>query len=109
MKRAIFPALLIAVFLAVPAIPQAERGEDELAQKVEELTELVSLQDARIKALEGSLKAQRSAAAAMGKAIKFAEKKGFAYPAPNIDAREALLKGLIDYAKAVSGPAKTKK
>ena len=41
--------------------------------------------------------------------LENAAAKGFAYPAPNIEAREALLKGLIDYAKAVSGPAKAKK
>ncbi|MHC4932846.1 MAG: hypothetical protein ACYTGV_11720 [Planctomycetota bacterium] len=107
MKRAIIPALLIGVLLCVPALSGGDEDEAvELAMQVKELKEQVAQSEARIKSLEAFLRVQQKAAAKLSKAVKFAEENGFAWPAPNIDAREALLKGLKEYSKTAAGGAK---
>ena len=107
MKRAIFPALLIGVLLCVPALSGGDEDATfELAVQVKELKEQVEKSEARIKSLEAFLRVQQQAAAKLGKAVKFAEQNGFAWPAPHIDAREALLKGLKQYTKTAAGGAK---
>jgi hypothetical protein len=109
MKRAILPALLIALFLAVPAIPQGGVGDGDPAQQIEELKAMVVEQEKRIDQLEGYLEAHKTAAAKLVAKLKFADKNGFTYPAPNIEAREALLKGLTAFAESATGGKKLPK
>lgn len=101
MKRAIFPALLVALVLVVPALSQGD-GED-LAKKVQDLEEKVAQQEARLVDLSKHVEATKKEAAKLVQTLAKAEKDGFTYPAPNITAREELLKGLQGYAKVASG------
>jgi hypothetical protein len=103
MKRAILVALLIGLFLAVPAIPQGGAGDAKPGEELLELKAKVAEQEDRIAQLEEYLEAHKLAAAKLVERLKFADKKGFTYPAPNIDAREALLRGLTAYAEVATG------
>lgn len=106
MKRAILPALFFALLLAVPAIPQGGAREADLANQVEQLKEAVARQEAQIAELQKYVEAQKSAAAVLVRQVESADKKGYLYPAPNTDARKALLYGLKDFAEvAAAGTA----
>jgi hypothetical protein len=107
MKRAIIPALLIGGLVCVPALSGGDEDDTlALALQVKELKDQVEKSEARIKSLEAFLRVQQQAAAKLGKAVKFAEQNGFAWPAPHIDAREALLKGLKEFSKSAAGGVK---
>lgn len=101
MKRAIYPALLVALVLVVPALSQSE-GED-LAKRVSVLEEKVAEQEGQITELSKHVEAVKKEAARLAKSLGKAEKDGFTYPAPNTAAKEELLKGLQRFAKVASG------
>ena len=102
MKRAILPALAIALILTVPALPQGGPGERDMAKQVADLTEIVSQQQAQLQAIETYLQAAKKQAASLRQALDKAEKGGFILPAPNVEAKKTLLKGLQDYAKVAA-------
>lgn len=99
MKRALPFALALALLLAVPAVPQAD---DPLPKRVGKLEEIVVQQQAILKTVQEHMQVQAARAAALAHQLDVAEKKGFVYPAPNTDARKALLKGL----RALAGAKK---
>ena len=109
MKRAILPALVLAFLIAIPAVSQDGGTEDELAAKVEKLQEKVDQQELQLKRLETYAAATKAQAATLLKKLKFADEKGFIYPAPHTDARKALLYGLQDFASVASGGAPAKR
>ncbi|MHC4940227.1 MAG: hypothetical protein ACYTHK_14875 [Planctomycetota bacterium] len=102
MKSYTLPLLLIGLLFAVPALSQGEKKEDSLEKKVEALEKKVAEQEASIDKLNKRVEAQKKASADLAKRLKAARKGGFTYPAPNIDAREALLGGLEAYAGATA-------
>jgi len=102
MKRAIIPALFLALFLAVPAVPQ-DGGADELKLEIQVLSEQVEKQGKALKELQTYVSNQRGQAAALVKALKKAEKEGFLMPIPANDAKKALLSGLQKYAAVAAG------
>jgi len=103
MKRAILPALGLALLLALPAIPQD--GGNDLQDEVDTLKEQVELQEKQIKELKEYVANQQKQAAALSKALGRAEKEGFLLPAPNNDAKKALLSGLKQFASVAAGGA----
>ncbi len=103
MKRAIYPALLAALVLVVPALSQGKGEGDDLAQRVSALEEKVDGQEKRITELSKHVEAVKKEAARLTKSLRKAEKDGFTYPAPNTAAKEELLKGLQRFAKVASG------
>ena len=103
MKRAIFPALCLALLLSVPAIPQDGGSDEELELRVTALEAQVEKQQTSLKEMQSYLGNLRGEAATLAKKLKASEKKGFLYPAPANDARRALLFGLQDWAAVASG------
>jgi hypothetical protein len=104
MKRSLFPALLLALALVAPALSQGGAEEEKgLAKDVLILMETVAEQETRIVALEAHVKASKAEAATLARHLKQAETGGFTFPAPNVDARKALLVGLQRYAHVASG------
>jgi len=108
MKRIIPFLILAAALLAVPAISQGN-GEG-LAQEVESLQEHVDAltaqcveQGKQIEALQKRLDSQQAEAKHLLQSLKQAETGGFTMAAPNLGAREALLKGLIGFANVAAG------
>ena len=101
MKRAILPALALALFLCVPAIPQGD--ELDLQKEVRLLKKHAAKQDEALRRMETYIATLKGEAATLGKQLRFADKKGFTYPAPNTDAREALLFGLTRFSDAAAG------
>ena len=109
MKRALAIVLLGALVLSLPALSQGAPAPDPEA-KVSALEKQVEQQAARLAALEAWRKAVEARAKALEAKLRVAKEKGFTLPAPNNDAKEALLGGLQDFARALSGaPAPRKK
>ena len=103
MKRALFWTLGLGLLLAVPAIPQdgGDEANDWMAMR-----KVIEAQDARIAQLEGYVALHKSEAAELARRLRDADRQGFLYPAPNTDARKALLTGLTRFADtAASGKA----
>ncbi len=103
MKRAILPALGLALLLSIPAVSQEEGVT--LDQEVATLKKKVELQDAALKALQTYVDQQKEQAKRLGKSLAAAEEGGFLEPAPNNDAKKALLSGLQDFAGVAAGEA----
>ncbi|MHC4136767.1 MAG: hypothetical protein ACYTDU_03760 [Planctomycetota bacterium] len=103
MKRAVFPALCLALLLSVPAVPQDEGSEEELKLRVTALEDQVEKQQATLAEMQTYLGNMKGEAAALAKKLKASEKKGYLYPAPNNDSRRALLYGLQDWASVAAG------
>ena len=103
MKRAIFPALCLALLLSVPAVPQDEGSEEELRLRVAALEDQVDKQQATLAEMQTYLSQTKGEAATLAKKLKTSEKKGYLYPAPNNDSRRALLYGLQDWASVAAG------
>ena len=103
MKRAILPVLGLALFLSIPAVSQEEAAP--LDKQVEELTKKVAEQEKALKALQTYVDQQKTQAARLGKSLAAAEEGGFLEPAPNNDAKKALLSGLQDFAGVAAGSA----
>ena len=93
MKRALPIALLVALVLAVPAIPQDDSKPD-LAKRVKLLEKKLTKQEAALKAVEAYMATQDARGAELASALAVAEKKGFLDAGANVDAKEALFKGL---------------
>jgi len=94
MKRALPIALLFALVLAVPAMPQADDANFELARKVEVLEKKLAKQEAMLKTVEAHIATQDARGAELARALDVSEKKGFLDAGANIDAKAALFKGL---------------
>lgn len=103
MKRAIFPALCLALLLSVPAVPQDDNSEEELKLRITALEDQVEKQQATLAEMQSYLDKMKGEAATLSKKLKASEKKGYLYPAPNNDSRRALLYGLQDWAAVASG------
>jgi uncharacterized coiled-coil protein SlyX len=103
MKRAIFPALCLALLLSVPAVPQDGGSDEELKLRITALEDQVEKQQATLAEMQTYLGKMKGEAATLAKKLKSSEKKGFLYPAPANDARRALLFGLQDWAAVASG------
>lgn len=101
MKRAIWILLGLALVLSVPAFSQGDDGK-KMKERVEALEEMTKAQAASIAKLESYVKALRAEGASLAAALKKAEKEGFLYPAPNTDAKKALLSGLKGTAKTMT-------
>ena len=113
MKRTlILVAVLALLALAVPAIPQGTNDKDrvvDLLKRIEAL-ELIAAEheDAlvehhqRLEEAEAWIKRQNARHAHIVDLAVYSQKKGFLYPAPNIDARGAILRALhaLDGGKA---------
>ncbi|MHC4547259.1 MAG: hypothetical protein ACYTEZ_00660 [Planctomycetota bacterium] len=102
MKRAIFPALCLALLLSGPAVPQ-DTVEDELELRLRTLEEQAVKQQALLQEVQTYLGQTRGEAATLVDMLRAAEKKGFLYPAPNVDSRRALLYGMQRYAAVAAG------
>ncbi|MGH7163656.1 MAG: hypothetical protein ACREID_09235 [Planctomycetota bacterium] len=100
MKRAIIPALLVALLFAVPAGSQDDAAT--LREEVDALKAKVEEQDRRIWTLHAYVDATKKEAKSLAKALESADKGGFTFPAPNADAKATLLKGLQAFAKTAS-------
>jgi len=98
MKSTILPLFLIGLLFAVPALSQGEKKDDDLAKRMEALEKQVAAQQKAIESLEKRAEQDKTAAADLVKKLKVARKGGFTYPAPNTEAKEALLSGLESYA-----------
>lgn len=101
MKRAIVPALFLALLLSIPAVSQDDGRT--LREEVDALTKKVEEQDAALKRLQEYVDRQMKQAGRLAKSMDAAEEKGFLLPAPNNDAKRALLKGIRDFAAVVGG------
>jgi hypothetical protein len=103
MKRALIPALVLALVFVAPALPQGEPKDEKALQKdVLVLMETVEAQETRIAALEAYVAATKAEAATLSKHLKKAEADGFTFPAPNTDSRKGLLLGLQRFAHVAS-------
>ena len=102
MKRAILPALGLALLLSIPAVSQEGEGVT-LDQEVAALKKKVEEQDAALKALQTYVDHQKAQAAKLGKSLAAAEEEGFLQPGTNMDARKSLLSGLQEYAGVAAG------
>lgn len=102
MKRAILPALGLALLLSIPAVSQEGEGVT-LDQEVIALKKKVEEQDAALKALQTYVDQQKEQAKRLGKSLAAAEEGGFLEPAPNNDAKKALLSGLQEFADVAAG------
>ncbi|MEM8883956.1 MAG: hypothetical protein AAGD14_07810 [Planctomycetota bacterium] len=98
MKSYVLPLVLIGLLFAVPALSQGDKKDEPLEKRVEALEKVVAQQGKTIDALNKRVEAQKKASAELVKQLKAARKGGFTFPAPNTDAREALLGGLEDFA-----------
>ena len=94
MKRALPIALLFALVLAVPAIPQDDDVNFELAHRVEELEKKLVAVQATLKTVETHMATQVARGAELARALNVSEKKGFLRAGTNLDSKEALFKGL---------------
>ena len=103
MKRAILPVLGLALFLSIPAVSQEEAKA--IDKQVEELTKKVEEQDKALKELQTYVEQQKTQAARLSRNLASAEEGGFLEPAPNTDAKKALLSGLQDFAGVAAGAA----
>lgn len=101
MKRAILPALGLALLLSIPAVSQEEGVT--LDQQVANLKKKVEEQDAALKALQTYVDHQKEQAKRLGKSLAAAEEEGFLLPAPNNDAKQTLLSGLQLFAGVAAG------
>ena len=99
MKRKLVLAVALALLLAVPAISQGDDESASLRLKVKKLEKQVADLEAFQKTVEKSMKDQAARQAELAKQLVVAEKQGYLYPAPNTDAKKAILKGL----RAMSG------
>jgi len=102
MKRAILPALGLALLLSIPAVSQEEEGVT-LEKEVAALKKKVEEQGAALKALQTYVDRQKEQAKQLGKSLAAAEEGGFLEPAPNNDAKKALLSGLQEFAGVAAG------
>jgi septal ring factor EnvC (AmiA/AmiB activator) len=109
MKRALIPALCLALLLCVPAIPQDKDSGKEMELRVKALEEQVEKQQAALAEMQTYLGNMRGEAATLAKKLKASEKKGYLYPAPNNDSRRALLYGLQDWAAVAAGGKPTRR
>ena len=100
MKSTLLPLFLIGLLFAVPALSQGEKADAELAKRVDAREKKVEVQGKAIEKLNKRVEAEKKAAEELAKKLKAARKGGFTYPAPNTDAKEALLGGLEGYAGA---------
>lgn len=98
MRQLLVPALLLTLAVSTFAIPEEKA---DLATQVKDLSARVDKQEARILELAKALELSRQASQALSKRLEEAEKLGFLLPAPNNDAKKALLSGLQDYAKSL--------
>jgi hypothetical protein len=92
------PLFLIGLLFAVPALSQGDKNEQALEKRVDALEKQVADSKLAIDKLNKRVEADKKAAADLAKQLKVARKGGFTYPAPNIEAREALLGGLESFA-----------
>jgi hypothetical protein len=102
MKRAVLPILGLALLLSIPAVSQ-EEAEVPLPKQVEALTRKVEEQGAALKELQAYVDRQKAQAAKLRKSLATAEEEGFLLPAPNNEAKQALLGGLQDFAGVAAG------
>ncbi len=109
MKRALPIALLFALVLSVPAIPQADDANFELARKVDVLEKKLAIQEAMLKTVEAHMATQDARGAELARALNVSEKKGFLDAGANVDAKEALFKGLRALVGAKKKPASAQK
>lgn len=100
MKSTMLPLFLIGLLFAVPALSQGDKNDQALEKRVDALEKQVADQKLAIDKLNRRAEADKKAAAALAKQLKAARKGGFTFPAPNIEAKEALLGGLESYAGA---------
>lgn len=103
MKRAILPALGLALLLSLPAVSQDE--ENPMEKEIEALKVKVEEQDAAIKKLQTYVDNQKKQGARLNKSLAAAESEGFLLPAPNNDAKKSLLSGLQEFAGVAAGGA----
>jgi len=101
MKRAIVPALFLALLLSLPAVSQDD--ERTLREEVDALKQKVEEQDAALKKLQDFVDRQKKQAGRLAKSMDKAEEEGFLLPAPNNDAKRALLDGIREFAKVAGG------
>jgi septal ring factor EnvC (AmiA/AmiB activator) len=101
MKRAVLPILCLLVLLSIPAVSQEEAMT--LDKEVEALKKKVEEQDAALKALQTYVDRQKAQASKLIKDLAAAEAGGFLEPAPNNDAKKALLSGLQEFAGVAAG------
>jgi peptidoglycan hydrolase CwlO-like protein len=101
-------ALGLALLLSIPTLTMAQ-DESDLQQQVDELSKTVEQQQAAIKEMQGYLDKNQTEAAALLKALEKAEKEGFYYPAPHVDAKKALVAGMKSYARVAAGKKLAKK
>jgi len=99
MKRAIWMTLGLALLLSVPALSGGEE-EAALQKQVDKLKLAVAAQGAAIKEMQSWILVRKAEGKALAKAVRTAEKKGFLYPAPHVDAKRVLLQGLKQFAGA---------
>ena len=104
MKRALPITLVIALLFAVPALSQGD--EKDLATRVQQLEKQVEAQQ---KLQKDQAKDREDRHAELIKALADAEKKGYMFPAPNVDAKKALFAGLRALAAPPPKTGKTKK
>jgi uncharacterized coiled-coil protein SlyX len=78
MKRAIFPALCLALLLSVPAVPQDESSEEELKLRITALEDQVEKQQATLAEMQTYLGKMKGEAATLAKKLKFSEKASVA-------------------------------
>ncbi len=108
MTRNIALALLVALLLASVAVPQGTTpvstdGRVKLLEAdVALLQETVKKQQELLKDSLARLDTLKAEGLQLVKAVEKAERDGFAYPAPNINARQGLLDGLKRFGEAVS-------
>ena len=102
MKSIMLPVVLIGLLFAVPALSQGEPKKPTLENRVEALEKQAAAQKLAIEQLTRNAEASRKAAEELAKHLKVARKGGFTFPAPNIEAREALLGGLESFASSES-------
>ena len=98
MKDFALPLAFVCLVFAVPALSESGKKEKDLPTQVKELTEQVGKLQKSVESLEARVESEKMAAAALAKQLKKSRKDGFTYPAPNINAKEALLGGLETYA-----------
>jgi septal ring factor EnvC (AmiA/AmiB activator) len=104
MNRPFILPLLVALLLVPPASSQDNQGQvEDLQTTIVVLKEKIAAQDAQLKKIEELLAQQKEGAKELAKALLAAEKGGFAYPAPNPESREKLLKGLQRFALTLAG------
>ncbi len=101
LKRALVPALLLALLIAVPALSQG--GADSLAKEVGALKAKVAQQEEALKRLSDFHAKQTAEAAALLRAIHLAEKEGVLMPTPNVEAKRTLLLAFARFALVASG------